>query len=207
MTPRIALPNYPCYTPTVEPKEAVMDYIATAIEMRQKAWAEIVASSAFRAFRACDNMVVELGGASVMPPITTIRPDITPPVPEPTNQSGATTPRIRVRARDGTLRPTQAEAAFAVLTELGPMGTKDVMDFSVEKGAAAGGLDPLMNFRTTLSKDDRFYSFRHNGEHYWWLTGQTLPEGWDEAAVDLLRDAASSSDSQKGGDGHGPATT
>lgn len=180
-----------------------MDYIAAAADMREKAWSDLVSSHAFRAFRAADNMVVELGGASVMPNMTlTSAPDKTP-IADGTPAAR----KIRVRAKDGSLKPKQADAAYRVLTELGPMNTKNVMELAVAMGATAGGSNPLSNFRSAISHDDRFYSFRHNGEHLWWLEGVDLPKGWDEATGDLLRDAASSDADQKGGDGHDPATT
>lgn len=186
-----------------------MDFIAAASEMREKAWAEVTASSAFRAFRAADNMVVELGGASAMPKLSNdqeVRRVFSPlvTVAPAAYYSGPAKPTRKRRSSD---KPTQSDAAMTVLRELGPMGIKDILDLAVAQGATAGGSNPLVNFRSALSKDERLYSFRHNGEYLWWITGVDLPEGWDEAASDLLANAASSDSSQEGGDGHAANNT
>lgn len=176
-----------------------MDFSAEANDMRARAWAEIVASPAFRAFRAADNMVVELGGVSIMPKLSTDvnRVEVAPKA----------NPKPRVRGIDGKPRLTQAEVGVAVLKALGPMDIATLTDMSKDYGAVVGGANPIANFRSTLSKDNRFYSFRHNGDHLWWLSDVPLPEGWDEAADDLLRNAASSFSSQEGGDGHAANNT
>ncbi len=176
-----------------------MDYFATATDMREKAWEEVVASPAFRAFRAADNMVIELGGQSVMPNLST---------GESQAEDKHKVPRPRFRAADGKPKLTQAEVAASVLKELGPMGTGMLIDMAKEQGAAIGGAHPVNSFRSTLSKDSRFYSFRHGGEHLWWLTDVPLPEGWNRAADDLLEQAAAlNHKSQEGGDGHAANNT
>jgi hypothetical protein len=186
-----------------------MDFIAAASDLRDKAWAELSASTAFIAFRAADNMVVEMGGESAMPRF----PERSR---EPSDGSAfvgavigrqvesVTSARTRTRA---TSKPTQPDTAEVVLKELGPMKMQDVMDFAVEKGATAGGANPLMNFRSALSKDPRFYSFKHKGEFLWWLHDVDLPEGFNEAAGDLLNGAASSDSNQEGGDGDAATMT
>jgi hypothetical protein len=152
-----------------------------------------MASDAFRAFRATDNMVVELGGQSIMPKLSTT----------PKQETRAEiNPRPRLRARNGAIRLSQADAAVKALELEGvPLHIRVLTERSGELGATIGGANPLANFRSALSKDERFYSFRQNGEYWWWLTGKQLPEGWEEAADNLPFDsAASDSSNQEGGD-------
>ncbi|MBU0556555.1 MAG: hypothetical protein KKD64_10385 [Alphaproteobacteria bacterium] len=180
-----------------------MDYIATAMSMRAEAWAELVQSPAFRAFRAADNMVIELGGESIMPQLGK-----TPKPVDATHTTDKPITRRKPRAADGSPRMTQVEAASNALKQLGPMGIAMLTEMAKEQGAAIGGNDPVANFRSALSKDKKFYSFRHEGEYLWWLTDVPLPEGWSEAADDLLRNAASPDNTrQEGGDGHAANNT
>ena len=184
-----------------------MDYLASAKEMRSAAWAELIASPAFKAFRAADNMVVELGSPSVMLDLSTPS-SATKPIDNVGNGGGFSRSQPRVRTPDGSVRLTQGDAAEVILKEVGPMGIIEIIKKAKERGAAVGGLNPTNNFRSAMSKDKRFYSFRHNSAYLWWLTGVPLPEGWGEAAdPDLLDAAASPNSNQEGGDGHGPATT
>jgi hypothetical protein len=167
------------------------------MELRQKAWDDLMTSEAFRAFRAADNMVVDLGGQSAMP---STAPSIAP---------RAVNPRPRLRAIDGSSRLSQGDAGVKALKEAGhPLHINALTNRSKAMGAMIGGGNPVANFRSTLSKDERFYSFRHNGDYWWWLTGVPLPQGWEEAADDLPFDtAASDSSNQEGGESHAATTT
>lgn len=166
-----------------------MDYLATATEMRRKAWEALEQSPDFIAFRAADNMVVDLGGQSIMPNLSS-RSMRTVFVKQP-----------RIRSADRLARASQPDVAETVLRERGPMQTLALMWVCMEEGAKIGGKKPANSFRSALSKDARFFSFRREGEYLWWLNGEPLPEGWGEATDDLLRAAASpNATSEEGGD-------
>lgn len=177
-----------------------MDFLKSAAEMRAKAWAELVASDAFRAFRASDNMVVELGGASAMPDLSTVERAAPKPI---------INPRPRFRAIAVSRRLSQTDAALQALTAAGhPLHINNLTDRSKALGATIGGSNPIANFRSALSKDDRFFSFRRDGGHWWWTTTISMPENWKEAAdPDLLdQSAASDASDQEGGDSHAATT-
>ena len=79
----------------------------------------------------------------------------------------------------------------------------------ITDGINIKGDDPLPNFRSTVSRDKRFYNFVRNGMYFWWLTNVELPEKWKKAeGLDLLdQPSAFSVSNQEGGDGRAPATT
>ena len=172
-----------------------MDWKAKAIEMRQAAWQELSALPAFVAFMAADKMVVDMGGASMLDS----------DAPKPSKGIAAavlkvTTPRA-FASGDRPASPSNGDIAFEVLSKKGaPMSTIPLMEECRTNGARIGGKDPINNFRSSLSRDDRFHSFRHEGGYYWWLKGASIPNTWLEAAgPDLLNPpAALSAINQKG---------
>jgi len=68
------------------------------------------------------------------------------------------------------------DAAEIALTEIGhPLVMPKLLEKAIEYGAEIGGTDPLNNFRSSISKDDRFYSVKRGNIHYWWLKSLPLP--------------------------------
>jgi len=108
-------------------------------------------------------------------------------------------------------RIPQGDAAATALRRGGtPLPGAILMSKAREVGAVIGGEKPVVSFTSTLSKDSRFYSFRHDGMYYWWFKDEPLPLNWKGMGsddFDDLLDPISQSSSQEGGDGHGPATT
>ncbi len=79
------------------------------------------------------------------------------------------------------------------------------------EGGVVGGADPVANFRSNLSRDQRFQSIMRNNMYFWWFTGEDTPPGWayEAAATDLLSSATASSDhsGQEGGGSHAANNT
>lgn len=169
--------------------------------LRDEAWQGVTETDVFLAFKALDDAVVRMGGTSRIV-------DEGVPSPAPTSQVY----KALVRRMTEHRRLSHAEAAEIALREAKqPLQTPQLLDAAKAAGAEIGGNDPLNNFRSTISKDDRFNSVKKSGSNYWWITGLDLPSGWNEPEpLDLealLGSGPSVSSSKEGGDGHGPATT
>lgn len=172
------------------------NYVGKVEELRDAAWRELKASPSFLAFKALDDAVAAMGGQRLVSDAERPRPSV-----------GTF---ARVKQGRAAKRPSQSDAAEAALREKGePLPTGRLMEAAQERGATVGGKDPLANIRSTLSKDDRFYSLMRNNMYFWWLSGVPLPSGWQEAP-DLLdqnrSDASPVGTNQKGGEADATAT-
>lgn len=169
-------------------------------ELRDAAWEALMSSSDFLAFKALDDTVVRLGGA---PRDTSEDRTIGSMLKGVVNAAAQ-------RASEGR-KPSQADAAELGLRQANePLPIGRFYQAAVEKGAGIGGADPIANFRSTVSRDERFVPLRRGNMHFWWLAGEPLPPTWNEPAdSDLLNQPAGSSVSsnQEGGEGYAPATT
>lgn len=140
-------------------------FLAKARELRAIAWDAVTVSEEFRAFKAFDDAVVSLGGN----PLYEIGAG---PIRD---QAKRIVDAAAKRLADGK-KLSQGDAAEVVLRMTGlPMNIAELMEAAVEKGAEVRGSDPLSNFRSTISKDDRFYSVKAGSHYYWWLKDKPLP--------------------------------
>jgi hypothetical protein len=167
-----------------------MDILSKTKALRDEAWQAVESSAAYKAFKGLDDAVKAMSGESV---------DTAPQV--------ARAPRKR--SANGTKRVSQADVAEKVLHEVGePLPVGRWLEACVNKGLIIGGSDPLGNFRSMASRDDRFYNFTRNNMYFWWLTGVDLPEAFmpePEDNSDLW--GSGNNTSQKGGDGHAANNT
>lgn len=174
--------------------------LAEVSALREKAWGEVTASPSFASFKALDTAVVSMGGKSIL---RDLGQSDGGPSKMPTYARG----KLTVRKRR---RPSQGDVAYSCLQQHGaPLHIRTLMDKVIERGVKISGADPLPNFRSTLSRDNRFTSIMKDGGYYWWLTASPVPVSWKEAeSRDLLNQpSASESSSQKGGDGHAANNT
>jgi hypothetical protein len=160
--------------------------------LRDKAWAAVTSSPAYASFKALDVAVVQMGGQSMLSadsPIATASA-VNPPLRR----------RLKIHSRT---RPSQGDVALSCLRQSGvPVNIRDLMQQVIERGVEINGADPLANFRSTLSRDDRFKSIMKDGGYFWWMVDSPVPRSWKEAeSPDLLdQPSASNSTSQEGGD-------
>lgn len=170
--------------------------------LRDEALEAVKASKPYAVFKALDEATVLAGGVS----------SLANPAPASraarSRKRKATAPN---RAAGDASRVPHGDAADEALSESGePLHIVALMEAAKAKGAKIGGDNPVNNFRSTLSKDDRFRSVQHNNAFFWWYKDRPLPQNWSEATdPDLLAESAASSfnSNQRGGDGHDPATT
>ncbi|RYY22912.1 MAG: hypothetical protein EOP62_21895 [Sphingomonadales bacterium] len=144
------------------------DYLSGTQLMRDKAWAEVLQSETYKAFVALDAAVVAMGGQSMdkaapsAAAITSAHCVGWPPV----------MPVVRERIRR---QPSHADMAWTALRKSGrPLSIGRFLEATIAEGAEIGG-DQLANFRSTLSKDNRFQSVRHNSMYFWWFADEPLP--------------------------------
>jgi hypothetical protein len=165
--------------------------------LRKEAFVALQQCPEFRAYKALDDAVVAMGGDR----------QLTAPREVTFNSVIA---EIVADARQR--RMSQADGAEVVLREQGrPMPSVDLMPAVGSKGVTVStGPNALINFGSTMSRDKRFYSFRHEGVYYWWLRGVPLPSPFKNEAPDLPlqvgSDASSSNSSQEGGDANAATT-
>jgi hypothetical protein len=188
-----------------------MTIIEKAKAIRSEALAAWIASPDFAAFKASDDFVVALGGESVMPAGLQDSPKVNGlDSPRMREIGAAAARRLEIHIASKQQRITQADAAEAALRDKGePLPVGRFMEAAEAKGASFAGKNPLANFRSAVSKDERFYSFARNNMYFWWFKGEPLPLGWNETAdPDLLAESAASSvlSSQEGGDAHAATT-
>jgi hypothetical protein len=169
-------------------------YIDKAKELREEAWRDVQASPSFLAFKALDDAVATMGGQRL----------IAPPMPR---ENGPRPSVDTFKQRRAVKKLSQADAAQAVLVEKRePLPIGRLMEAAMAKGATASGKNPLANYRSALSKDERFYSLTRNNMYFWWLTGVPLPDQWKEAPDLPLHERSDASVvgkiNQEGGDGH-----
>ncbi len=172
-------------------------YIDKAKDLREDAWREVQTSPSFLAFKALDDAVAAMGGQRMIAP----RED----APRPSVGTFAQAKRGRAMKKF-----SQSDAAEVALREKGePLPVGRLMEAAMEKGATIGGEKPLANFRSALSKDERFYSLMRNNLYFWWLVGVELPDNWKEAPDLLTKEGSDVSivgNNQEGGEAHATAT-
>lgn len=178
-----------------------MDITEKTKALRAEAWQALLATPAYRAFKGLDDAVKAMTGESIAP-IDLVAID----------KLRVVAARNRIVKTMTGIRITQGDVAARVLKRNGePLPIGRWLEKCVEDGVNIKGDDPLPNFRSTVSRDKRFYAMTRNNMYFWWLTGEPLPSGWnDPADPDLLDESAGSSvhSSRKGGEGHeSPATT
>jgi hypothetical protein len=163
-----------------------MDIIEKTKHLRDEAWQAVITTPAYKAYKSLDDAVNAMAGSQSQVVIT-----------------APSKPRFRTR------RITNGDVAERVLRRSGePLPIGRWLEAALQDGASVKGDDPLANFRSTVSRDQRFYSLMRNNMYFWWLKSVDLPEGFmpePEETSDLL--GSGSSASEKGGDGHAPATT
>lgn len=177
-------------------------WLIKARALRDEAYEALLTNPAYLAFKAFDDTVVSLGGA----PMFELRAPSSP-VHEAAKRVMETAAK---KSADG-FKIAQGDAAEIVLRNASePLTLGDLMGAAMSRGAEIRGVDPLANFRSTLSKDHRFKAFRHGSQYLWWLGDRPLPPAWNETTVltSTVSTVASSDPSdQKGGDGDAPSTT
>jgi hypothetical protein len=177
--------------------------LKATITLRDDAWRKVLSTEEFRAYKALNNAVKAMGGDSGAEFITHAAA-VAAPTPRVISGSsvGGNAPFVR--------RVSQAEAAEQTLRETGaPLTGAQLVQPVAEKGAVVGGENPTTNLTSTLSRDKRFYNLRRDGQYFWWIRGEALPPGWDEAEPDEFADllgSASSSSSKEGGESHAATT-
>jgi hypothetical protein len=184
------------------------NFLEEVIALRTDALRELRQSPAFDAFTALDNAAVSLGAdratldgrAFVANPIGALMVE-------------------RVRNRLDLQRDvlngkppkslSQGDAAEEVLRLVNtPLRLTDLLVGIEEKGVVVTG-DRIANFRSSLSRDTRFYSLKFDNQYLWWLNGVPLAQAWVEATgYDLVVSPAELSfHSSEGGDGDATTTT
>lgn len=161
-------------------------WLDKARDLREQAFEALQRSPAYIAFKAFDDAVVSMGGTPLLGSGHHVEP-----------VRSATTRVFEAlvkRAADGG-KLSHGDAAEIVLRQRNePLPIGRLMEFVTEKGIEIGGNDPVNNFRSTLSKDNRFESRKRGNMYFWWLTNEPLPPQWNEAASpDLLSAPADSS--------------
>lgn len=154
------------------------DWLGKARELRAEAWDAVQASPPFVAFKKFDDLVVEMGGASSMPAI-----DLA------SSWKGAAQRAVDSAAKrfSDHKKLSQGDAAEVVLrrgAEPVPIGR--LIEKVVQLGVVLGGSDPVANFRSMMSKDERFYTLRRNNMYFWWVKDEPLPSGWQPETDTVL---------------------
>jgi hypothetical protein len=164
--------------------------------LRDKAWADVAATPQYRVYLALKDAVDRITSADLAEHLKS-RP------------SAIYTEPAATLTREAT-RISHATAGEAALRKHGqPLPIGRLMEAARAEGATIGGNDPLANFRSSLSKDDRLASIMRNGMYFWWIKGEPLPSDWNEPGADLLANTPGSSmhSNQEGGDGHAANNT
>lgn len=181
--------------------------IKNTAALRDRAWQTLIATREYIAFRALNDAVKAMGGESKAEYAATIA-KLASPVRPAMHYGGG--PAVASPA-NFTRKLSQADAAEQILRETGkPMTGANLLKALPAKGVQVGGEKPDVNFTSTLSRDERFYSLRENGTYFWWLVGLPVPPRSDETPDLPLENGSSasvSSSGQKGGEGNAPATT
>lgn len=185
------------------------NYLEEVIALRAEALRELRQSPAFDAFTALDNAAVSLGAE---------RAALDSRAFEGNSIGAILVERARNHAelRKEMLagRPpkpmSQGDAAESVLREANaPLRLAELLAGVEESGVVLGGVDKTANFRSNLSRDDRFYSLKFGDKYLWWLTGVELPKAWVEATgYDLVTEPVASLpfSSPEGGEPIAPTT-
>jgi hypothetical protein len=151
---------------------------------------------AFATLKALDDAVVTLGGKSRLAA-----------QPSAAAQAYARGVGDHAARRQREARQlSQSEAAEMIMRERGePTSGVDLLAALPSKGVLVGGINPTINFTSSMSKSGKFRSVRKGGSYFWWFKDEPLPADWQEAP-DLLSkegsDASAVGTNQEGGDGH-----
>src|SRR5690242_9685945 len=165
--------------------------------LRDEALTDLQRTEAYRNFQALDDAVEAMGGERIVARRGNVRINgVDEPKRKPITDAGS------------GRRKSQADVAYSALRAEGrPLIATELMAKTIEAGAHIGGEKPLVNFTSSLSRDERFYSFRDRGSYFWWFEGLPLPPEWNEPEPTefdrLIGSGSSVSSNQEGGDGHG----
>lgn len=179
-------------------------YLERTEALREEALAGLYGTPQFRAYKALDDAVHAMGGVRQL----TLQGVVT------LNDAPLKTAALdkEIRSQRQRRRVSQADGAALVLEEQGkPMPSVTLMPAVADKGInVSSGPNALTNFGSTMSRDERFESVRHDGVYYWWFRGTELPAPFKNEAPDLPlhvgSDASLSHSNQEGGDGHAAKT-
>lgn len=163
--------------------EAEAEWLDRARQLRAEAWDAVQASSAYVAFKRFDDLVVDMGGTSLINE----------------NDAAASWKSTALRAVEAAARRlsdqkklSQGDAAEIVLRQVRePLPIARLLEGVVKRGVMIGGADPLSNFRSAISKDDRFYALRAGNMFFWWLRGEQVPPTWEHTFPPNLGDQTS----------------
>ncbi|MFN5129405.1 MAG: hypothetical protein ACK519_05075 [Sphingomonadaceae bacterium] len=151
--------------------------------LRDEAWQAVIKTKEYQEFQILDSVVKQFPQTVVFAPGASLT--------------------ITGKAARATKRVTQVDVAAHVLHQAGePLTVNEWLKRCLRQGIGVKGEDPLPNFRSTVSRSDRFYNFTHEGTYYWWLKGVALPDKWKKATErDLLsQPVAFNPEGQKGGE-------
>lgn len=170
--------------------------------LRDEAWEAVKASKPYAVFKALDDATTVAGGTSAL-----AGPAPVPRVSKPRRRKAGP----GNRSNGSIARVPHGDAAEEALREAGePLQIKPLMEAAIAKGAQISGDNPVNNFRSTVSKDERFASVQRGNTFFWWFEGEPLPPSWNEAAELVFDDGSADSSfysNQKGGGSHAAATT
>jgi len=165
------------------------DWLEKARRLRAEAWEAVQGSHSFVAFRKFDDLVVEMGGTSSLPAV-----DLA------SNWRGAAQRAVDAAAKRvlDQKKMSQGDAAELALRQEGePLPIGRLLEKVTNLGVVVSGADPLANFRSTMSKDNRFGTLRRNNMFFWWMPSEPLPERWTSGAEE--RPVAMEAEGSSGG--------
>jgi hypothetical protein len=151
--------------------------LSSAIALRQQAFEALEATPAYAQLKALDAAVVAMGGKSIWEQRVSDHsiakgPLIAGGIGSGLVQAG----KVRITGKLPLKRMSHAQAAYAALLKHGiPMQTAELMQAATQEGAYVGGERPMVNFTSSLSRDDRLISVKVKGAYYWWIENQPWP--------------------------------
>ena len=172
-----------------------MDELRTqTAKLRDEAFTHLRSTEAYRVFRALDQAVIGMGGPILASAPNTVGAALTPP---------AASSELSKLFTGGFAQPpqtkrlSQGDAAAMVLSERGsPMPGNELFSEVPNKGATVStGEKAVASFTSQLSRDARFFSFRKDGQYFWWLANVPMPSGWNEPESDDFTDLLDSGSS------------
>ena len=175
-----------------------MSMLLKIVALRDEAWINVESSENYKAWKGLNDAVLALN-------VTAVASEALASGRVEAVVTEISKPKIKRKMR----RVTQSDVAESVLKSEGePLPVGRWLEKSIARGINIKGDDPLPNFRSTVSREKRFYNFVRNGMYFWWLEGVELPENWKMAeGRDLLdQPSAVSFSSQEGGEANATAT-
>jgi len=158
--------------------------LTKVVALRDEALAKIECSEPYRLAKGLDELVASLGGEARMGHYGMAGLNAF--------LNGAS-PVVEALAARKRKNLSQADAAYGALQDAGkPLQVVPLMEAVRERGVEVKGADPLANFRSTLSRDERFVSFRREGQYLWWFKDMMVPM---ETGADLLAETPAPSHS------------